>query len=136
MGNFILHERLAADSLFITDLSLSECRLMNSREFPWLILIPKRPALLEWIDLRKEDQILLLEEINLVSRVLKHSVPCEKLNLASFGNVVSQLHIHLIARTSKDSAWPRPVFGEVCTPYSKEEAEARIQEFKNLLIDY
>ena len=118
---FSLDSRLEADSVFLFDLPLSQCRLMNAKEFPWLLLIPRHANLKDWIDLSFEDQIQLQREINHVAEKLKACFPCEKLNIASLGNKIPQLHIHVIARLSSDIAWPNPVWGVKTTRYSTSE---------------
>ena len=129
MENFKVHPMLDADSVFVMNLPLSQCRLMNVREYPWLLLIPRQPNLRDWIDLSFEDQIQLQREINQMANVLKGQFPCEKLNIASLGNKTPQLHIHVIARTSQDPAWPNPVWNTQATPYSTTE----INEIKERL---
>jgi tRNA (guanine-N7-)-methyltransferase len=123
-NNFVLDPRLEGDSFLIGDFDLSQCRLMNAREFPWLLLIPRKAGLRDWIDLSFEDQIQLQGEINQASQMLKEMFPdwpAEKLNIASLGNKIPQLHIHIILRNSKDMAWPNPVWGMKTTPYSESE---------------
>ena len=108
---FSLHPRLAADTLPIGELALCQVLLMNDARFPWIILVPRRPALREIIDLAPEDQATLLAEITAVSRVLQRLIEPQKLNVAAIGNVVAQLHIHIVARFEDDTAWPAPVWG-------------------------
>ncbi len=106
-----LDPQLAADTLPIAELPLSELRLMRDVRYPWLILVPRREAIRELLDLSREDQQLLLAEIDHCSRIARALHRPDKLNIAALGNVVSQLHIHLIARFRDDPAWPRPVWG-------------------------
>ena len=106
-----LDSRLESDSIFVVDLNLCQLRLHNNATFPWVILIPKRDNASEIIDLNKEDQQLLMMEIAQVSRVMKQLFKPDKLNVASLGNIVSQLHIHIIARYEADPAWPGTVWG-------------------------
>jgi diadenosine tetraphosphate (Ap4A) HIT family hydrolase len=103
--------RLAADSFEIADLSLSHIRLMNDQRYPWLLLIPRRDEVRELIDLPLEDQQILLQEINIISRMLQAFWQPDKLNIAALGNVVSQLHVHIVGRFQEDEAWPKPVWG-------------------------
>src|SRR5580704_3390416 len=107
-----LHPQLAADTVSVCDLALSRVLAMNDANFPWLILVPRRAGVSEIIDLGAE-QSLLMDEISLVSRVLKDETRCDKLNVAAIGNVVPQLHIHVVARRKDDAAWPKPVWGAV-----------------------
>ncbi len=102
----------------IGELDLCYIYLNNNSLFPWVILIPKRNNIKEIIDLTMEDQHQLIEEINLISRLMKTTFSPDKLNIASFGNLVPQLHIHIIARFMKDKAWPKPTFNFEETPYS------------------
>lgn len=120
---FTLHERLEADTLAIHRLALCQVRLMLDATYPWLVLIPQREAI-EIADLAVEDQQLLISEIALVSHALRRVAVCDKLNVAALGNVVPQLHVHVIARRRDDPAWPRPVWGAVApTPYEPGAAQ-------------
>ena len=103
--------RLTADSVFIADGPLSQVRLMDDARFPWLLLVPRVPGAAEWIDLDGGQQRLLLAEINRVSHLLRAEPGVEKLNIAALGNIVRQLHVHLVGRHSADPAWPGPVWG-------------------------
>jgi diadenosine tetraphosphate (Ap4A) HIT family hydrolase len=105
-----LHPQLVADTALVCDLPLSRLLAMNDANFPWLILVPRRVGVSEMIDLGAE-QALLMDEIALVSRALKDETRCDKLNVAAIGNMVSQLHIHVVARREDDAAWPKPVWG-------------------------
>ena len=107
-----LHPQLAADTLPVCDLALSRLLAMNDANFPWLIVVPRRAGATEIIDLGAE-QALLMDEIALVSRALKDLTRCDKLNIAAIGNMVPQLHIHIVARRKDDAAWPKPVWGAV-----------------------
>jgi len=104
-----LHPQLAADTVPVCDLTLSRLLAMNDANFPWLILVPRRPDVSEIIDLG-DEQAMLMDEISLVSRALKDETRCDKLNVAAIGNVVPQLHIHIVARRRDDAAWPKPVW--------------------------
>ena len=106
-----LHPQLAADTVPIGDLPLARVLLANDANFPWLILVPRRPALSEIIDLDANEQVQLLGEIDAAARVLKDVTRCDKLNIAALGNIVPQLHVHVIARRHSDAAWPKPVWG-------------------------
>ena len=111
MSGFQLDPRLAADSLFIADGPLSQIRLMNDARFPWVVLVPRVAGASEWIDLSGDQQRLLLAEINQISRHLKQKPNVTKLNIGALGNIVRQLHVHLIGRFEGDAAWPGPVWG-------------------------
>ena len=110
-SDFELDTRLAADSVLIADGPLSQIRLMNDDRFPWVVLVPRVPGASEWIDLDGGQQRLLLAEINQVSRHLKQKPNVTKLNIGALGNIVPQLHIHLVGRHEGDAAWPGPVWG-------------------------
>jgi diadenosine tetraphosphate (Ap4A) HIT family hydrolase len=105
-----LHPRLAADTVPVCDLALSRLLAMNEADFPWLILVPRRAGASDMIDL-SDEQPLLMNEIATVSRALKDETRCNKLNVAAIGNVVPQLHIHIVARRIGDTLWPKPVWG-------------------------
>jgi diadenosine tetraphosphate (Ap4A) HIT family hydrolase len=106
-----LHPQLAQDTVPVGDLALSRVLLANDANFPWAILVPRRPGLVELIDLEETAQIQLLGEIAAAARALKSITECEKLNIAALGNQVPQLHVHVIARRHSDAAWPKPVWG-------------------------
>lgn len=110
-SDFELDSRLAADSVLIADGPLSQIRLMNDDRFPWIVLVPRVAEASEWIDLDGGQQRLLLAEINQISQHLKQKPNVTKLNIGALGNIVRQLHIHLIGRNENDAAWPGPVWG-------------------------
>ena len=106
-----LHPQLALDTVAVGDLALSRVLLMNDANFPWLILVPRKPGMVEIIDLAETEQVQLLGEIVGAARALKSATACAKLNIAALGNQVAQLHVHVIARNPTDAAWPKPVWG-------------------------
>jgi diadenosine tetraphosphate (Ap4A) HIT family hydrolase len=106
-----LHPQLAQDTVPIGDLALARVLLANDANFPWLILVPRRPGLVELIDLEENAQVQLLGEIAAAAHALKAITECEKLNIAALGNQVAQLHVHVIGRRHGDAAWPKPVWG-------------------------
>ena len=108
-----LHPQLAQDTVPVGDLTLARVLLANDANYPWLILVPRKPALVELIDLTESDQLQLMAEIASAARVLKRLTECEKLNIAALGNQVPQLHVHIIGRRHSDAAWPKPVWGAV-----------------------
>lgn len=131
---FILNSRLQADTFFIADLKISRLLLMNDSNYPWLILVPRMVDLIELTDLSFEDQIEVLREINLVGKILQENFGAEKLNIAALGNVVSQLHIHVIVRKKNDATFPKPVWGNsVAKPYAEQDAQDLIKKIKSLL---
>jgi diadenosine tetraphosphate (Ap4A) HIT family hydrolase len=111
--SWTLHPRLEDDAGAVGDLPLSRLLLANDANYPWLLLVPRRAGASEIIDLSESDQIQLATEIAAVSHALKAVAPCDKLNVAALGNVVAQLHVHVIARRRSDPAWPKPVWGAV-----------------------
>ncbi len=106
-----LDPQLARDTATIGDLPLARVLAMNDANYPWLILVPRQAGVVEIIDLDDEQQAQLMDEIAMLSRVLKDVTGCDKLNIAAIGNVVAQLHVHIVARRHGDAAWPRPVWG-------------------------
>ena len=125
MTDFALHPRLAADTLPLGDLPLCRALLMRDARFPWLILVPRRPDLREVVDLSAEERGLLMEEIAQASNALRSETGAEKLNVGALGNVVAQLHIHVVARFAADAAWPGPVWGSgPASPYPDDAADA------------
>ena len=111
MSGFVLDARLQADSVFIADGPLSQVRLMNDTRFPWLLLVPRVEDASEWIDLDGAQQRLLLAEIHRAGSLLKREPGVQKLNIGALGNIVRQLHVHLVGRHEGDDAWPGPVWG-------------------------
>lgn len=108
---FELNERLAADSILIKNLNLCELRLMKDGELDWFILVPRRADIIEVTDLEEEDVTLLWNEIQVVTRALKAYAKLDKVNIGMIGNIVSQLHIHIIGRKKDDRAWPNVIWG-------------------------
>lgn len=128
---FTLDPKLKKDTLYIGKLVLSQILLMNNQDFPWLILVPEVEGAIEWSDLTPGQRYQLMDEIMVVSQVLRQAFTVDKLNIASLGNIVSQCHIHVIARRHDDVAWPSPVWGRPSTPY--EEPESIVTQLKTLL---
>ena len=106
-----LHPQLARDTIAIGDLALSRLLVVNDANWPWLLLVPRRPGASEIIDLDEVARAQLMTEISRVARALKEVTACDKLNVAALGNVVAQLHVHVIARRSGDAGWPKPIWG-------------------------
>jgi diadenosine tetraphosphate (Ap4A) HIT family hydrolase len=133
-ATFSVDARLIADTLPLGDLEFSRVLLMNDARFPWLILVPRRAGLRELIELPREDQYRLLDEINRCAHVLHALEKPDKLNIAALGNVVAQLHVHVIARFANDAAWPRPVWGcgeRVC--YTADPLRIRLTALRSAL---
>ncbi|MEH0071033.1 HIT family protein [Pannonibacter sp. Pt2-lr] len=134
MIRFDLNPRLEGDSLHITDLPLCAVRLMKDANYPWVLLVPRQSDLIEIIDLSEEDRLQLMREIARVSEALRAITACEKLNVGALGNMVSQLHVHVIARFHEDAAWPGPVWGAVpAKPYEQDVAEELINRLRSAL---
>jgi diadenosine tetraphosphate (Ap4A) HIT family hydrolase len=131
MTTFKLHSQLEQDSLWIADLQLSQLRLFNRQELLWLILIPQVSNCTELYELTTQQQAQLLEEINLLSRLLKMHFSGEKLNIATLGNQVPQLHIHVISRRKDDPFWPQAPFGLTTQTYTPNTA--LIEKIRTLL---
>jgi diadenosine tetraphosphate (Ap4A) HIT family hydrolase len=132
--SFALDPRLAADTHAIGALPFSELLLMDDARFPWVILVPRIAGARELIDLDEGDQRLLLGEIDRVARVLEAMLHPDKLNIAALGNVVPQLHVHVIARFTTDAAWPNPVWGRgERMAYGERERAARIAKLRAAL---
>lgn len=106
-----LHPQLAADGVSLGDLPLCCVLLMRDASYPWLVLVPRRAQASEILDLSPPERATLIEEIARAGAALKSVSGCDKLNVAALGNVVPQLHVHVIARFRADPAWPRPVWG-------------------------
>jgi diadenosine tetraphosphate (Ap4A) HIT family hydrolase len=109
---FELHERLEADCYEIGDLPLCRVLLMDDARYPWLILVPRRADVAEFIDLPVEERLELMEEIALAQKVIRDISGPDKINVGALGNMVRQLHVHVIARFVSDEAWPGPVWGQ------------------------
>ena len=129
MDHFSLDPQLAADTLAVADLPLCAVRLMRDAHYPWLILVPRRAGLAEIIDLGADERSQLMAEIAAASEALRASFRCDKLNVAAIGNMVRQLHVHVIARRKDDLAWPKPVWGFAAPrPYGVGEAEELVKK--------
>ncbi|MCC7095619.1 MAG: HIT family protein [Thermomonas sp.] len=134
MNKWHLDSRLADDTAPVTDLPLCEVRLMDDANHPWLVLVPKVQDAVELIDLTPSQRTLLNAEIAIASRALKTLFKPDKLNVAALGNLVPQLHVHVIARFHDDIAWPRPVWGAAdARPYEPEELVERVTALRGVL---
>lgn len=131
--SFELDPILVRDTHHIAHLPLCSVRLMDARQFPWLVLIPRVPGASEWIDLERAQQHQLSDEIAIVSHIFKALVTPDKLNIATLGNQVSQLHVHVIARYKRDNAWPKPVWGHDFDAYEEAERQKLVYELRTAL---
>ncbi|HLD76749.1 MAG TPA: HIT domain-containing protein [Rickettsiales bacterium] len=129
---FKLDEVLKNDTFFVCDLYFSRLLLMNNANYPWLILVPKLPNLVEFTDLEFNQQLFVLKEINFIAKFLQDKFRPYKLNIAMLGNVVRQLHIHIIVRFENDKVFPRPVFGEAITKYDDLSVQRFINEIREI----
>lgn len=109
--DFALDPRLSADTVHLGDLALSRVLLMDDARFPWLILVPRRAEVSEITDLAEADSAALWQEIRLACGVMQSLARPDKINVAALGNIVSQLHVHVVGRFRSDPAWPGPVWG-------------------------
>jgi len=133
-SDWSLHPQLEQDTVAICDLALARVLLANDANYPWLILVPRLPGMIELIDLEENAQIQLLGEIAKVARALKSVTECDKLNIAALGNQVSQLHVHVIARRRNDAAWPKPVWGiKPALVYEADRREMLLNSLRALL---
>lgn len=127
--DFALDPRLEADTRPVISLPLCDVRLMNDARYPWLVLVPRRAGLVEITDLATDLQTTLWLEVNRASAALRTVAPCDKLNLGALGNIVRQLHVHLVARCEGDAAWPGPVWGNgKAAPYEPTAREILIEK--------
>lgn len=134
-SQFTLHTQLVKDCVTIGDLPLCRVLLMNDANYPWLVLVPRRPEIIELFELTRLDQQQLLDEITQVSSALAGHFRADKMNIAALGNIVPQLHVHIVARYSDDAAWPKPVWGAVpAQPYAEDALRERVIEIENLLV--
>ena len=133
-SSWSLHPQLEQDTSGVGDLSLSRLLVNNDANYPWLLLVPRRPGAREIIDLDEKDQSQLMIEIVHTSRALKNVTACHKLNVAAIGNMVPQLHVHIVARQRDDPAWPKPVWGAVpARAYDLAEREGFIAALRREL---
>ena len=130
---FKLDKKFLKTSHHITNFKLSTIMLYDNSKFPWVILIPKRNKITEITDLNSKDQILLMKEIVYVGRIMKKLFKTSKLNIEKIGNIVPQLHIHIIARSKKDSSWPLSVWVVRGKKYSKINLENTIEKIRKAL---
>ncbi len=131
MSGFELHPQLAADTVAVADWPLCRVLLMHDANYPWLILVPAKPGLRDLHDLPPDDLAAATGEIVRASRALETLCSPDKLNVAALGNMVPQLHIHVIARFETDPAWPKPVWGVVpAVRYEQDELDARLSALR------
>ena len=126
-SGFYLAPQLAADAIPVGDLAMSSVLLMDDARFPWFILVPRRAGASELTDLSDEDAAILMSEIRIATRVMLDLAKADKVNVAALGNMVPQLHVHVVGRFRSDPAWPGPVWGHGSrTPYPAHAATALV----------
>ncbi|MDO8697344.1 MAG: HIT domain-containing protein [Pseudomonas sp.] len=133
---FSLDPRLQQDTLVIGDFALCRLLLMNDAQFPWFILVPRREDVSELFQLDADDQRMLWQETTALAETLKDTFAADKMNVATLGNMVSQLHMHVIVRRREDAAWPAPVWGKLpAQPYSAEHLATVLAKLRMVLTD-
>ena len=130
---FKIDQKFLKSSYHVTELKLCLLRLNDNSKFPWIILIPKRKNITDMSDLNSKDQILLMKEIVYVSKIMKKIFKTSKINIEKIGNLVPQLHIHIIARSKKDSSWPLSVWVVKGKKYSKSALIKILEKVKERL---
>jgi diadenosine tetraphosphate (Ap4A) HIT family hydrolase len=131
---FDLHPRLIAETVTVVDWPLCRVLLMNDAAYPWLVLVPRQKDIAEITDLSPEDQLVLMGEIAKASTALRALVSPHRINVAALGNMVAQLHVHVIARFTDDPAWPKAVWGAVpCVNYTADALAAKLTELRSVL---
>ena len=125
-----INKNFLKTSHYISDLKLCTIRLIDNAKFPWIILVPKRKNITDISELNLKDQMLLMKEIVHCSKLMKKIFKTKKLNVEKIGNIVPQLHIHIIARSTKDSSWPLSVWVVKGKPYLKEPLKKIIDLLK------
>ncbi|MCO7518734.1 MULTISPECIES: HIT domain-containing protein [unclassified Pseudomonas] len=131
---FTLDSRLQQDSLVLGNLPLCQLLLSKDANYPWFILVPRRADVSELFELDEADQRQLWEETTALAEALKDAFAADKMNVATLGNVVSQLHMHVIVRRHGDAAWPAPVWGKVpAVAYTPAQLDTIRQQVRALL---
>jgi diadenosine tetraphosphate (Ap4A) HIT family hydrolase len=134
MAEFSLDTRLASDTAFVCEWVLSNVYLINDRRYAWLVLVPRRGGVVEPFDLAADEQALLWREAMRVARLVKQETACAKVNVGALGNVVAQLHVHVVARNPGDAAWPGPVWGHgTQARFETAALEAEVARWRTLL---
>jgi len=133
MQYFNLNKKLEADTYHISDLTLCRLLIMNNADYPWVILVPRRSNISEIYQLTEIDRKKLDFEVNEISKKLSDYFKADKINIASIGNIVSQLHIHIVVRNKKDLSWPETVWGKSNNrPYSDNQLIKLKKEFQGM----
>ncbi len=132
--SFTLHPQLEKDTIPVGDLSVCRVLLMNNRRFPWLVLVPRREDLRELFDLSAEDYVTVMAEVRDTAQRFAQLTQAHKMNVAALGNMVPQLHIHIIARFENDPTWPAPVWNSTLAPdpYPIAEHPALLEKIRKV----
>jgi diadenosine tetraphosphate (Ap4A) HIT family hydrolase len=125
-----INKNFLKTSHYITDLKLCSVRLIDNEKFPWIILVPNRNKVTDITNLNSKDQVTLIKEIVFCSNVMKKIFKTNKLNVEKIGNIVPQLHIHIIARKKSDSSWPLSVWVVKGKPYKKSTIKSMIEKLE------
>ena len=130
---FKIHKKFEKTTHYIADLKLCQVRLQDNAKFPWIMLIPKRNKISQIMDLNRKDQIRLMDEIQYCSKIMKKNFPCDNLNVEKVGNIVPQLHIHIVPRHKKDSSWPLSIWVVKGKPYTKLALTKMIAKLQKII---
>ena len=130
---FKIHKKFEKTTHYIADLKLCQVRLQDNRRFPWIMLIPKRKAVGQILDLNRKDQIQLMDEIQYCSKIMKKNFKCTNLNVEKVGNIIPQLHIHIIPRHKKDPTWPLSIWVIKGKLYSKVALADMLKKLKKII---
>ena len=130
---FKIHKKFEKTTHYITDLKLCQIRLQDNAKVPWIMLIPKRNKISQILDLNRKDQIRLMDEIQYCSKIMKKNFPCDNLNVEKVGNIVPQLHIHIVPRHKKDPSWPLSIWVVKGKPYSKLALSKMIVNLQSII---
>jgi diadenosine tetraphosphate (Ap4A) HIT family hydrolase len=130
---FKIHKKFEKTTHYITDLKLCQVRLQDNKKFPWIMLIPKRKGVGQILDLNRKDQIQLMDEIQYCSKIMKKNFKCVNLNVEKVGNIVPQLHIHIIPRHKKDPTWPLSIWVIKGKPYTKVALASILDKLKKII---
>ena len=129
-----VNKNFLKSSYYIYDLKLCSIRMIDNSSFPWIILIPKRKSVTDITDLKKNDRNQLMEEIVYCSNIMKKVFKTSRLNVEKIGNIVPQLHIHIIARKKTDATWPLPVWVAKAKNYKKKELDFNIKKIREAFL--
>ena len=134
MTLFSLHPKLIEDTVFIADLELCRMVIMDDSNYPWFILVPRRNNIKELYQLTKEDRSQLVSETDEIAKKLSNHFQATKMNIAALGNIVPQLHVHIIVRREKDATWPNPIWNGVpITFYNEKKLNTIVDDVKKLV---